>query len=70
MGVNRVADAELLIIKEGVGVLGVNEQTVRRWDQTGKLWEKRRPISGYRLYTRHQILERRREVLFVTEKAL
>ena len=49
------ASGELLTIKAAAGVLGVSEQTLRRWDRAGKLRPTRHPINGYRLYRRDVI---------------
>jgi excisionase family DNA binding protein len=49
------ASGELLTIKAAADVLGVSEQTLRRWDRAGKLRPTRHPINGYRLYRRDVI---------------
>ena len=49
------ASVELLTIKAAADVLGVSEQTLRRWDRAGKLRPTRHPINGYRLYRRDVI---------------
>ena len=54
--------SELLTIKAAAAVLGVSEQTLRRWDKAGKLRAKRHPMNGYRLYPRSQVLELRRRI--------
>lgn len=41
---------EVLTIKEAAKTLGVNPETLRRWDRAGKFVAKRHPINGYRLY--------------------
>lgn len=46
---------ELLTIKAAADVLGVSEQTLRRWDRAGKLRPTRHPMNGYRLYRRDVI---------------
>jgi excisionase family DNA binding protein len=51
-----------MTIKAAAAVLGVSEQTLRRWDKAGKLRAKRHPINGYRLYVRGQVLELRRRI--------
>lgn len=43
-------------------MLGVSEQTLRRWDKAGKLAAKRHPLNGYRLYPRDVILELKRQI--------
>lgn len=50
-------DGELLTIKAAADVLGVSEQTLRRWDRAGKLRPTRHPMNGYRLYRRDVINE-------------
>jgi excisionase family DNA binding protein len=40
----------MLTIKAAAEYLGVSEQTLRRWDQAGKLRARRNPMNGYRLY--------------------
>lgn len=51
---------ELLTIKAAAELLGVCEQTLRRWDRGGKLPAKRHPMNGYRLYSRRVVLSLRR----------
>jgi len=41
-------------------MLGVSEQTLRRWDKVGKLKPGRHPMNGYRLYSRKVVQELRR----------
>lgn len=55
-------DTELLTIKAAAGVLGVSEQTLRRWDRAGKLRPTRHPINGYRLYRRDVINDLRQRI--------
>jgi excisionase family DNA binding protein len=62
MGVPNPDESELLTIKAAAEVLGVSEQTLRRWDKAGKLRAKRHPMNGYRLYPRGQVLELRRRI--------
>jgi excisionase family DNA binding protein len=47
----------VLTIKAAAEVLGVSEQTLRRWDKAGKLSPHRNPMNGYRLYARREVLE-------------
>lgn len=42
-------------ISEAARILGVTEQTLRNWDQRGKLSPQRHPINGYRMYRVSQI---------------
>ena len=53
---------DLITIKGAAEVLGVSEQTLRRWDKAGKLHARRHPMNGYRLYTRDQVLDLRRRI--------
>jgi len=62
MGALEPDEAEVLTIKAAAEVLGVSEQTLRRWDKAGKLRAKRHPMNGYRLYPRRQVLELRRQI--------
>ena len=62
MGETEPDGPELLTIKGAAKVLGVSEQTLRRWDKAGKLCAKRHPMKGYRLYPRGQVLELRRRI--------
>ena len=62
MGVIEPDEPELLTIKAAAEVLGVSEQTLRRWDKAGKLRAKRHRLNGYRLYARGQVLELRRRI--------
>ena len=62
-------EPEVLTIKAAAEVLGVSEQTLRRWDKAGKLRAKRHPMNGYRLYLRRQVLELRRRILSGIESA-
>ena len=62
MGVTEPDGPELLTIKAAAEVLGVSEQTLRRWDKAGKLRARRHPMNGYRLYPRRQVLELRRRI--------
>jgi DNA-binding transcriptional MerR regulator len=41
---------ELLTVKQASLILGINPETLRRWDRAGKLKAKRHPINRYRLY--------------------
>ncbi len=69
VGVPEKNEPEVLTIKAAAEVLGVSEQTLRRWDKAGKLRAKRHPVNGYRLYPRRQVLELRRQILSGIEKA-
>ncbi len=59
---SRTATLELLTIKAAAELLGVSEQTLRRWDKAGKLRPKRHPMNGYRLYNRDAVLALKRQI--------
>lgn len=40
----------LITVKEAAALFGVNIQTIRRWDNIGKLKAIRHPMNNYRLY--------------------
>ncbi len=42
--------SELITVKQASEILGVNPETLRRWDRAGKLKAKRHPMNSYRLY--------------------
>ncbi|GEM_PF-576608 len=42
-------------ISEAADILGVNKETLRRWDKTGKFTTNRNPINNYRVYTANQV---------------
>src|SRR5690242_7568952 len=46
---------DFLSVKEAAGYLGVSSQTLRRWDETGKLCPVRHPANGYRYYRRSDL---------------
>ena len=41
---------EYLTVKQAAKTLGVNPETLRRWDNAGKLKAKRHPMNNYRIY--------------------
>lgn len=41
---------EMITVKEAAAILGVNPETLRRWDRAGKLKAKRHPMNNYRIY--------------------
>lgn len=41
---------EFVTVKKASELLGVNAETLRRWDKKGKLEAKRHPMNNYRLY--------------------
>lgn len=42
-------------LKEASKLLGVNKQTLRNWDRTGKLKTERHPLNNFRIYLRSEI---------------
>ena len=48
---------KLVTIQDAAKILGVNPETLRRWDRKGKFKAKRHPINGYRLYDASDIQE-------------
>jgi excisionase family DNA binding protein len=65
----RAQSSELLTIKAAAELLGVSEQTLRRWDDAGKLRAKRHPMNGYRLYPRDQVLAVKRRIYSEVDEA-
>jgi DNA (cytosine-5)-methyltransferase 1 len=50
---NRLSD--YLTVVEAAKVLGVSKDTLRRWDNKGKLTAKRHPVTRYRLYLKREL---------------
>jgi site-specific DNA-methyltransferase (adenine-specific) len=46
---------KLLSIREVAEIIGVNKETLRRWDKMGKLPSSRNPINNYRVYHEDEI---------------
>ncbi len=44
-----------LTISQVADMVGVNPQTIRRWDKAGKFVSVRHPINNYRVYTQSQV---------------
>ena len=44
-----------LKVREAATILGVHPDTLRRWEQTGKLMTYRHPVNRYRLYRRDEL---------------
>jgi excisionase family DNA binding protein len=42
---------DYMTVMEAARILGVNPETLRRWDRAGKLKAKRNPMNNYRLYS-------------------
>lgn len=51
----KAKTSDLLTIKAAAELLGVSEQTLRRWDKAGKFVAHRHPLNGYRLYRRTKV---------------
>jgi site-specific DNA-methyltransferase (adenine-specific) len=54
---------EYLTIKNAAKILGVNPETLRRWDNIGKLKTKRHPINNYRIYDPVEVESLRKSIL-------
>jgi DNA-binding transcriptional MerR regulator len=54
---------EYLTIKDAAKILGVNPETLRRWDNIGKLKTKRHPINNYRIYDPPEVEALRKAIL-------
>jgi DNA-binding transcriptional MerR regulator len=46
---------EYLTIKEVSKILRINPETLRRWDNSGKLKVKRHPMNNYRIYSPSEV---------------
>lgn len=42
-------------ISDAANIIGVNKETLRRWDKTGKFLSSRNPINNYRVYSLEQV---------------
>lgn len=60
-----------LTISQAARKIGVNPETLRRWDKTGKFPSQRHPINNYRIYSDEQIelLTEEFEQLYLTDYA-
>ena len=47
---------KFLTISQAAEKLGVNPETLRRWDKSGKFQSIRHPINNYRVYPENQVL--------------
>jgi excisionase family DNA binding protein len=65
----RAGNSDLLTIKAAAELLGVSEQTLRRWDEAGKLRARRHPMNGYRLYPRDEVLAVKRRIYSEVDEA-
>ncbi len=46
---------EFLTVGQAAEYLGVSRDTLRRWDNAGKLTARRHPVTGYRLYLQRDL---------------
>jgi site-specific DNA-methyltransferase (adenine-specific) len=46
---------KLYSIQKAAELIGVNKETLRRWDKTGKFPSSRNPMNNYRVYTEDQV---------------
>lgn len=53
---------KLLTVQEVAALLGVNPETIRRWDNAGKFRARRHPINNYRLYSLKNVEVLRRKI--------
>lgn len=44
-----------LSVSEAADIIGVNPETLRRWDKNGKFKSMRHPINNYRVYSENQV---------------
>lgn len=51
----KFGNKEYLLKHEAAELIGVDIQTIRRWDEAGKLKAIRHPINKYRLYRKDSI---------------
>ena len=52
----------LLTVQDAAGLLGVNPETLRRWDNSGKFKARRHPINNYRLYSLKEVETLKRKI--------
>ena len=48
---------KLVTVKKAAEILGVNPETLRRWDNKGKLETKRHPMNKYRVYKLKEVIK-------------
>lgn len=53
---------KLVTVKKAAEILGVNPETLRRWDKKGKLITRRHPMNNYRVYKLGEVLTLRRRI--------
>lgn len=49
-------------IKQAAEMLGVNPETLRRWDRKRKLKAKRHPMNNYRVYKLSDVIKLGRKI--------
>ena len=54
---------ELITIKKAAEILRVHPDTLRRWDNIGKLKTRRHPINNYRVYRLKELKKLQKEIL-------
>jgi len=55
-------DKKLLTIRQAANELGVNPDTLRRWDRAGKFKATRHPMNNYRMYSIQTIKKLKTEI--------
>ena len=53
---------KLVTVKKAAEILGVNPETLRRWDRQGKLKTRRHPMNSYRIYKLSEVITLRRKI--------
>jgi excisionase family DNA binding protein len=53
---------DYMTVMEAAKILGVNPETLRRWDRAGKLKAKRNPMNNYRLYSVEDIESLKKQI--------
>ena len=62
-GTKKKEDMNRLIkVKEAAEILGVNPETLRRWDNQDKLKAKRHPMNQYRVYKLKEVLKLKEKI--------
>ncbi len=51
-----------LSVGKAAEILGVNPETLRRWDKNGKFKSSRHPINNYRVYSKEQVIKLSNEI--------
>ena len=53
----------VLLIAEAAEFLGVSQNTMRRWDASGRFLARRHPVNGYRLYDADALVQLWTEIM-------